>query len=187
MYREIEKLYERAKEGDMSARETFLEKLAPLVAGSIRRYYNVKKDHEDLMQEGYEVILRCIKDYDPEKGVKLLGYIKAMLKYHYLNKHRERKTVSLNEPLKDMKDGELMDFLIGDEEDPLNIIIENEEYTALLKSLKTLTPRQKRVILDFYARNIPIGEIAKNMGISYRTAVNTKTNALRKLKSQMVK
>lgn len=184
MYKEIENLYERAKDEDMKSKEILLEKLTPLVRGSIRRYYNSKNDYEDLIQEGYEIILKSIKDYDPEKGVKLLGYIKAMLKYHYLNKHREKKVVSLNEPL---EDGEMMDFLIGEDRDLLDDLIESEENAVLLKSLNNLTPKQKRIITDFYIKNIPIGEIAKDMGISYRTVVNTKTNALQKLKNEIVK
>lgn len=184
MYREIEELYERAKEGDMKAKEILLNKFTPLIKSSIRRYYNSKNDYEDLMQEGYEIILKSIMDYDPERGVELIGYIKAMLKYHYLNKHREKKTVSLNEPL---EDGEMMDFLVGDEKDPLDDLIKREENAVLLKSLNTLTLKQKRVITDYYIRNIPIGEIAKNMGISYRTVVNTKLNALKKLKREIVK
>ena len=184
MYKEINSLYQRAKNRDMKAKEELLTKLTPLVISSIRRFYNKKNDYEDLVQEGYEVILKCIEDYDSERGVHLLGYIKTMLKYHYLNKHREKATLSLNEPL---EDGEMLDLLIGEEKDPLDTLIEREEHISLLKSLNTLTPRQKRVIVEFYVNNIPIGEIAKKMGVSYRTVVNIKVNALRKLNKAIVK
>lgn len=184
MYKEIEKLYLEAKNGDMEAKEALLNKLTPLVISSIRRYYNKKSDYEDLIQEGFEIILKSIEDYDPERGVMLLGYIKTMLKYHYLNKHREKITLSLNEPL---EDGEIIDLIVGEEREPVDILIEEEEYAALLKALNTLTTRQKKALVDFYVKNISIDEIAKNMGISYRTVVNTKTTALKKIKKEIVK
>lgn len=184
MYREIGRLYQRAKNGDVSAKEILLNKLTPLVLSSIRRYYNKNSKYEDLIQEGYEVILKSIEDYDPNKGVHLLGYIKTMLRYHYLNKQRERTHLSLNEPL---EDGEMLDLLVGDEREPIDKLIEREEGVLLLEALKTLTPKQKRVIIDFYVKDISIGQIAKNMGVSYRTVVNTKVAALKKLKNEMVK
>lgn len=184
MYKEIGELYQRAKKGDMKAKETLLKNLTPLVISSIRRYYNKKNDYEDLIQEGYEIILKCIEDYNPKRQVQLLGYIKAMLKYHYLNKHREKVHLSLNEPL---EDGEMLDLIVGEEKDPVDRLIEKEEYMSLQKSLNTLTPKQKKVIIDFYVENIPLGEIAKDMGISYRTVVNIKVNGLKKFRNEIVK
>lgn len=184
MYKEIEKLYLEAKEGDLKAKEDLLSRLAPLVKSSIKKYYNNQREYEDLMQEGYEMILKSIEDFDPKKGVQLLGYIKTMLRYHYLNKHREKTSFSLNKPL---EEGEMMDFIAGQEKDPMEMLIEKEEYVLLKKALNTLTPRQKRVLVDFYVKNIPIGQIAKNMKVSYRTVVNTKMAALNKLKKEIVK
>lgn len=184
MYKEIGKLYTLAKGGDLKAKEDLLSKLYPLVISSIRRYYKKKNDYEDLIQEGYEIILKCIEDYDPKRKVHLLGYIKTMLKYHYLNKHREKTALSLNEPL---EDGEMVDLVVGDEKDPLDMLVEREECTILKKSIETLTPRQKKVIIDFYIKNLSISEIAENMGISYRTVVNLKANGLKKLKNIIVK
>lgn len=183
MYKEIESLYKRAKKGDVKAKVDLLTRLTPLVISSIKRNYNNQREYEDLIQEGYEVILKAIEEYDQNRGVQLLGYIKAMLRYHYLNKHRDKAILSLNKPL---EEGEIMDLIVAEEE-PIDTVLKKEETMLLLKALNSLTPRQKKVIVDFYVKNIPIAEIAKNMGISYRTVVNTKISALRKLKRQIVK
>lgn len=183
MYKEIDDLFLLAKR-DVKAKETLLVKLKPLIIGSIRRYYNKKREYEDLIQEGYEVILKSIEDYDSKKGVHILGYIKVNLKYHYLNKHRQKTFLSLNEP---MEDGEVMDFLTSEEKSPLDEILEKEERTHLFKSLNKLTPRQRKVITQFYLKKQSIDEIAKNMGISYRTVVNLKANGLKKLRKEIVK
>ena len=67
-------------------------KTNPLIISSIRRYYNRIDQYDDLIQEGYEILL-SIK-FQSNKSA-FLGYIKTMLKYHYLNKHKERQFLSL--------------------------------------------------------------------------------------------
>jgi RNA polymerase sporulation-specific sigma factor len=52
-------------------------------------------------------------------------------------------------------------------------------------ALASLTERQREVIIYFYFEGYSIPEIAKRMGVTYRTIVNTKTNALEKMKRQM--
>lgn len=184
MYKEIEGLLLLSKKGDKKAKETLLLKLNPLIISSIRRYYNRIDQYDDLIQEGYETILQAIENYDPNRGVKFLGYIKTMLKYRYLEKHREKQFLSLNEPL---DEGEFIDFLEGDEEDPIDIVIKKEETNILLESLNCLTERQRQVMVDYYINRLSIGEIADKLGISYRTVVNTKTQGLNKLKKGIVK
>ncbi|MCG4586204.1 hypothetical protein L0P56_11950, partial [Anaerosalibacter bizertensis] len=96
MYSEIDKLVTLSKKGDRNAKERLIISLKPLVLNSIRRYYNCYSQYDDLIQEGYEIILRTVEDYDDSKGSRFLGYLKLQLKYHYLNKHKEKITLSLN-------------------------------------------------------------------------------------------
>ncbi|WP_236913094.1 sigma-70 family RNA polymerase sigma factor [Clostridium sp. Cult1] len=184
MYKEIEKLLLLSKKGDKKAKETLLLKLNPLIISSIRRYYNKIDQYDDLIQEGYEIILKAIENYNPNRGVKFLGYVKAMLRYGYLEKHREKQILSLNEPL---EEGEFIDLLEGSEEDPVDAVIKKEEKYLLLESLNCLTERQKQVVVDYYINRLSIDEIANKLGISYRTVVNTKTQGIKKLKNRMVK
>lgn len=184
MYKEIEKLLLLSKKGDKKAKETLLLKLNPLIISSIRRYYNRIDQYDDLIQEGYEIILKAIENYNPNRGVKFLGYVKAMLRYGYLEKHREKQILSLNEPL---EEGEFIDLLEGNEEDPVDAVIKKEEKYLLLESLNCLTERQKQVVVDYYINRLSIDEIANKLGISYRTVVNTKTQGIKKLKNRMVK
>lgn len=176
MYEEIEELRMLSKNGDNTAKETLLLKLNPLILNSIRRYYNNYSQHSDLVQEGYETTLKCIVEFDENRGVNFLGYVKVQLKFLYLNKHKEKRTFSLNETVGD--DGaELIDLLEG-EENPLEECILKETKEALVKALFKLTERQREVLILFYVKKLSIGEIAKKLGISYRTVVNTKTRAL---------
>lgn len=184
MYKEIEKLLELSRSGDMEAKERLLLKLKPLLIHSIRRYYNRIEKYDDLIQDGNELILKAIEEYDPDRGVYFLGYVKAMLRYCYLDKHRERQELSLNQPL---DRGELMDMLEGDEEDPAQILVRTEEHSLLVEALANLTERQRTIIVAYYIHRMSIGEIAAKLGVSYRTIVNTKTLAIKRLREAMVK
>lgn len=184
MYEEIEELRELSKSGDNVAREKLLMKLNPLIKSSIKRYYNNYSLYEDLVQEGYETILNCIADFDENRGVNFLGYVKVQLKFLYLNKHKEKRTTSLNETVGE--DGvELIDLLEG-EEDLLEDYILKETREALAKALFKLTERQREVLILFYVKKLSIGEIANKLGISYRTVVNTKTRALDLCKNNLI-
>jgi len=186
VYREIENLFLLSRKGDKRAKEELLKKLHPLIISSIRRYYNSVKDYDDLIQDGYETVLKCIQDYDVSKNVYFLGYVKAMLRYCYLNKHREKQLISLNEPVKDGEDLELGD-LIPDERDEIKDLLEKETTVELYNSLQSLTEKQRKILIYFYIYNRSLSQIAEIMGISYRTVVNMKTSALKKLRSLMVK
>ena len=185
MYEEIEELRMLSKNGDKSSKESLLLKLDPLIISSIRRYYNNYSQQEDLVQEGYETILKCIADFDENRGVNFLGYVKVQLKFLYLNKHKEKRNTSLNETIGE--DGvELIDLLKG-EENLLEDYIEKELKKSLIEAVLKLTKRQREILILFYVEKISIGEIAKRLGISYRTVVNTKTRALELCQAQLPK
>lgn len=186
MYREIENLLILSKKGDKEAKEKLLKKLKPLILSSIRRYYNKSSEYEDLIQEGYETVLRCIKDYDFQKDVPFLGFVKARLKYYYLNKHRQIQPLSLNGPIKYGEKGEIGHF-IPDSRPYIEEIFEKEERLKLYESLNSLTEKQRSIIIDFYIHNLSLSQIAEKMGVAYRTVVNIKTAALKKLRSLIVK
>lgn len=186
MYKEINNLLDGSQKGDIEAKEKLLMNLKPLILSSIRKYYNRVELYDDLIQEGYEVILLAIDDYDQEKGVYFLGYAKTLLKYHYLDKYKEKQYSSINKVV-DEKGREIIDLIPGDEGDLLESLIDREYARELSESLNCLTSRQRQIVLEFYVNRLSISKIADKLDISYRTVVNTKTRALNKLKKAMVK
>lgn len=185
MYKELDELLEKARKGDVESTELIIEKLNPLIVASIRRYYNKAADYDDLIQEGRLAVLECIKDYDESKGVYFLGYVKTMLKFLYLNKHKEKILLSLNTPIGESKDQELIDILESEDGDILEEILKTEELEEIRYALESLTERQRKVIIYFYFEGYSISEIAKRMDATYRTIVNTKTNALEKMRRML--
>lgn len=181
MYKEINELITKAKEGDESSKEELLKRLNPLIISSIKRYYNKSSEYEDLISEGVVVILECLKDHDESKGTHFLGYVKIMLKYFYLDKHKEKVIFSLNEPVGEEGEEELIDLLESKEMDILDKLIIRENTSNLKKALEELTIRQRDIIIYYYLERQSIHQISNRLNISYRTVVNTKTRALEKL------
>lgn len=177
----FDKFVEKAKLKDKNAMEEIIRRLQPLIISSIRKYYYNIKEYEDLIQDGNIVIIQSIVDFDYTRGVHFLGYVKSNLKYLYLNKHKEKVHLSLNEPLGD-GDGEMLDLLVSDDKDILDLLLEKETSAQLKYTLDSLTNRQKEIVIFYYVKDMSIGDIANALDISYRTVVNTKTTAIEKLK-----
>lgn len=185
MYKELDDLLQKARKGDVESSQNLLKELNPLIIASIKRYYNKIADYEDLIQEGRVVVLECIRNYDDTKDVYFLGYVKTMLKFLYLNKHKEKVLISLNTTIGEDEDEELIDILESEEVEILEEILKAEELKQIRYALSLLTERQREVIIYFYFEGYSIQEIAKKMGVTYRTIVNTKVKALEKMRRQL--
>lgn len=186
MYKIIDELLEKSREGDKNSKEELLNKLRPLIISSINKYYPNSKDYEDLIQDGNIVILKCLDSFDPTKGVYFLGYVKTMLKYNYLQNHRQKHMISLNTPFGEDDEGEMIDLLVSEDLEPLERILMREKDKMLSRCLLVLTERQRDIVIYFYIKKLSIGEIAKHLNISYRTVVNTKTKAIEKLQNELL-
>lgn len=174
-------MVEKARAGDREALGEIIESLQPLLISSIKRYYNKPKEYDDLMQDGNLKIIESINDYDKDKGVHFLGYIKMNIKFLYLDKHKQRFHQSLNQQIGD-GETEMMDLLVEEEVDFLEDIVKEENREMLSRTLDLLTPRQRQVIELYYGKNMGIANIAKELGVAYRTVVNTKARALEKMR-----
>lgn len=169
---------------DMANVHLIVEKYHPLIVSSIKRYYNKPHEFEELYDEGVLEVCEALMDYDFNKNDSFGGYLKSRLYFFYISKNKFKEDLSLDSPVGE-EDLTLMDMLM----DPMNIEEEyeiNEEYRILYKAIGELTERQRRVLLDFYIGKFSISEIANKYDIKYRTVVNTKTMALKKLKKYLL-
>lgn len=185
MYKELEENLRGARQGCRDSKEKVLDSLYPLIIASIKRYYNRPMDYDDLLQEGRLVVLESVESYDPDKGVYFLGYVKLMLKYHYLNKHKERKHLSLNEVVSDENQDEMVDMLESEDLPIMDLLVRNEGSKELLAAILQLPDRQRDVVIDFYIDRLAIAEIAKKYNITYRTVVNNKAKGLASLRRML--
>jgi RNA polymerase sporulation-specific sigma factor len=175
-----------ALEGSMQSTEKIMEMTTPLIKSSIKKYFFGNMPYEDLLQEGYLVIALCLDDYDTNKSIPFLGYARTRLKFYYMDlgrKSNRDQCDSLNRQVNG-KDGsmEFMELVKDEKSSADGNILKYEEYLFLLKSLKILTTREAQIIRLYYFQNKTMKEISIGLELSYRTVVNTKTNAIRKMR-----
>ncbi|HPX27169.1 MAG TPA: sigma-70 family RNA polymerase sigma factor [Treponemataceae bacterium] len=183
MYSDINYIIQESLKGDKIYIEKLLKRLNPLIYKNIYKYYAPSDPIvEDLLQEGYVVILKSLKNYDIGRNVHFLQYVKTNLCYYYINYYKKdirQRTLSLeylNETGK---------TLISTRVDQAALIIREEEKNELHKCIKNLTPKEKKIINLFYFQGSSIREISEELDLKYRSVINMKCNAIKKLRKMI--
>ena len=174
-------------EGSLESRERIMYMSTPLIKSSIKKYFLGNISYEDLLQEGYLIIAECLNDYIQDKNVPFLGYAKTRLRFYYMDlgrKSNREECDSLNRHVVG-KEGsvEVIELLEDTNASAEDKIVKYEEYLFLLKSLKILTRRETQIIRLYYFQNKTMKEISNGLELSYRTVVNIKTSAIKKLRN----
>lgn len=180
MNTDINYIIRQSIKGDKNYQEILLKMLNPLIYKNIYIYYEPKNPLvEDLVQEGYIVILKSLKEYEPNNA-HFLYFIKIKLYYFYKNYYRnyiKRRHISI----------ENIKYKIQQRNfnSPLDILILKEERSTLKKCMKELSPKEQEILFLYYFREFSMGEISKKLNISYRASINIKGNAIKKLRKMM--
>ncbi len=185
----MEDLVRRAKENDPGAKLEIIERLKPLTYKYIRRYRNFNEGLEDIYQDGVLEILQAIEDYDPKKGAKFLGYIKLRLRYFYLDRLKytiKREEESLNTSFQDTG-LERLDLIVDPSVDIEGRLVRMDENLELYRAYEKLSRREKEVVDYYYIKGLSMVEISKRLDLAYRTVVNNKANALKRLRKNLEK
>jgi RNA polymerase sigma factor (sigma-70 family) len=188
---DINYIIQESLKGNKKSQEILLNKLHPLIYKNIYIYYS-QDDHivEDLVQEGYVVILKSLKSYEENKGVHFLGYVKTNLFYFYKNYYRDtknqRKTISLNQNIGEQNNSqEIGSIMIGCALDPIEEVLLKDEINELFNNIKKLSKKEQKILNMFYIDELEIKEISNHLQKAYRTVVWRKYIALKKLKELM--
>ncbi len=184
---EFEKVLEGAFDGREEGKVKLLEMVEPLIKSSIKKYYYGDVDRDDLIQDGKLKVLECLETFDKGKGVYFLGYLKAQLRYLYLNLSKTKEfEISLNSQI-DMGEGsvELIDTLVDETVDIEGDFAKKAENNDLRKAMHVLTEREAQVLKMYYFENMGMKDIAGELGLAYRTVVNTKVNGVEKMKTMV--
>lgn len=179
-----ELLQEKAIRCTAKDMEEIVEALRPLIISSIRKYYYKPHLFDELFQEGCVEIIEGLFDYDTSKNIPFLAYIKTRLYYFYLGKNHNREHLSLDKP--NEQGDTMIDFLI-DEIDIEEDFLTKEKYRDLQIAVSLLPERQRQIIIDFYFKEIPLKDIAEQIGIQYRSCVNSKTQGIANLRKYLNK
>jgi RNA polymerase sporulation-specific sigma factor len=185
MQPDINYIIQESLKGDKIYVEILFKRLNPVIFKNIYTYWSPSDPlTQDLQQEGYMIILQSLKDFDTDRKVHFLQYVKIRLYYFY--KDYFKKSIK-NDALSMDHLYETGRELISDCRDQLTSIILKEEEDSLHKCIDELSEKEQMIISLFYFRRLSIQEIADKLGIKYRAVINIKSNAVRKLRRKMSK
>lgn len=189
---EEEKLYlEELQNGNEEARNKLIEHNLRLVAHVVRKYESSGEDLEDLISIGTIGLIKAIKTYNNERGVRLATYaarcIENEVLMHLRNIKKLKQEVSIYDPIGYDKEGNeisLIDILTSDSE-----IIEQIEARLQEEKVKdnlgVLNRRERQVIEMRYGIFSGLKEtqrdIARKLGISRSYVSRIEKRAVGKL------
>ena len=188
---------QKAKAGDLSARNILVEYNLRLVAHIVKKYQTGNRSTEDLISIGTIGLIKAINTYDTDKGSKLVTYASRCIENELLMRLRqERKDVreiSLYEPIGTDREGNeisLMDVIRIDEENVLLNVITSESLRNINDLFtEILDDREQQVIALRYGlydnQELTQKEISNLLHISRSYVSRIEKKALLKLRSAL--
>ena len=188
---------QKAKAGDLSARNILVEYNLRLVAHIVKKYQTGNRSTEDLISIGTIGLIKAINTYDTDKGSKLVTYASRCIENELLMRLRqERKEVreiSLYEPIGTYREGNeisLMDVIRIDEENVLLNVITSESLRNINDLFtEILDDREQQVIALRYGlydnQELTQKEISNLLHISRSYVSRIEKKALLKLRSAL--
>lgn len=184
--------------GDREAREKLIEHNLRLVAHIVKKYQNQTDDKEDLISIGTIGLIKAIDSFSPDKGTKLATYAARCIDNEILMLFRStkkmRNDVSLYDPIGFDKEGNeicLIDVVRDEDKDLNDVIIQQLAIEKIEKNLKSLTQRERDIIVRRFGlenrEEETQQEIAKSYGISRSYVSRIEKRALMKLYRDFIK
>lgn len=185
MNSDINYIIQKSLNGDKNYQEILLKRLNPLIYKNIYKYYNPSNPlTEDMVQEGYIIVLQSLKDYDKKRNVHFLHYVKTRLYYFYKNFYKSNTKYN---PLSIEYLNKMGKELNSKDISQIDVIILKEETEKLYKCINELSKKEQRILRLFYFEQYSIQEISKELNIKYRAVINIKSNTIKKLRRMMKK
>ena len=85
----------RLKDGDPEAQKLLVEHNLRLVAHIVKKFENTGEDSEDLISIGAIGLIKAVRTFDPDKGVRLATYAARCIENDYRMTDVERKIMDL--------------------------------------------------------------------------------------------
>ncbi len=188
---EEKKCLDDYKRGDENARNKLIEHNLRLVAHVVKKYENSGEDNEDLISIGTIGLIKAIKTFNEERGVRLATYaarcIDNEVLMHLRNMKKVKQEVYLYDPIGYDKEGNeisLIDILTVDNE-ILESIEAKMQGEKIKDKMDMLSGIEREVVEMRYGLLSGLKEtqrdIAKKLGISRSYVSRIEKRAVHKL------
>lgn len=189
-------LLARLDGGELSVRQTLIERNLRLVVYIARRFENTGINIEDLISIGTIGLIKAVNTFSPEKNIKLATYasrcIENEILMHLRKTSRQKEEISLDEPLNVDWDGNelLLSDVLGTEEDCVHKGMESEAERAALNRCIAGLDQRERTIMELRfglggRREMTQKEVADRIGISQSYISRLEKRIIKRLRGQL--
>lgn len=185
-----EELIQKLREGDERIMDYILEKYKPLVLRKANAMFLIGGDTDDLIQEGMIGLFKAIRDYRSDRETSFFHFAELCINrqlYSVVEASNRKKHVPLNTYVsfysQTTEEGKsLAETLLTDQmDDPEQLVIEQENFTAFWEQLREQLSALERQVLDAYLEGKNYRQIAEEFGKSPKTI----DNALSRIKGKI--
>ena len=185
-----EELIQKLREGDERIMDYILEKYKPLVLRKANAMFLIGGDTDDLIQEGMIGLFKAIRDYRSDREASFFHFAELCINrqlYSAVEASNRKKHDPLNTYVsfysQTTEEGKsLAETLLTDQmDDPEQLVIEQENFTAFWEQLREQLSALERQVLDAYLEGKNYRQIAEELGKSPKTI----DNALSRIKGKI--
>lgn len=137
-------------------------------------------DYDDLTQISNLCFVKCVKKFNPNKGVKFSTYLTNAIQLNLYSNFYSNKKISNSKQLM-LNQTELFDEFTPDKE--MNI----ENRILIEQLMECLSDREKNVIYDIFFNNLTTKELSNKYGLGNSSILHIKYISLQKMKEEMEK
>ena len=191
---EDEKLIEMIKAGDQKALNFLLDKYNNMVNMKVNKYFIIRAEREDIVQEGLIGLYKAIKNFNGEKQNSFKTFANLCIERQLITaikSSNRQKHMPLNSYLslnnsayEENEDTELLEVFDTDIiEDPLDTIMKKEYYKSVENEIdKNLSDFEKQV-LNRYTNGESYIEIATRLNMPVKSI----DNAIQRIRKKATK
>jgi RNA polymerase sporulation-specific sigma factor len=178
-----EQILEEIRAGSKEAMECLLRKYLKLIKKTVRRYYLIGGDEEDLLQEGYIGLIKAIQTFDREKTDCFYPFAKLCMERQLctaVTASNRKKHQPLNHSVS-MDAANYLE-LESQKDNPEKIVLAKEMEEDLYRDIREkLSSLEQKVIL-LYLKGMSFAEIAVELNKSEKSIDNAIWRAKKKLR-----
>ena len=189
---------ERAKIGDMNARNKLIEHNLRLVAHIVKKFEHKNVDQDDLISIGTIGLIKGVDSFSKSHGTKITTYcarcIENEILMYFRTNNKNNKNISINESIGFDKEGNeitILDILKMPSPDFVDEIHTKDNIKLLKNYMNCLTPRERDILIQRYGLNNKDSktqkEIAKELKISRSYVSRIEKRALTKILREFIK
>ncbi len=195
---EEQKIFKKIIDGDNDCREKLIVHNLRLVVYIAKKFESSGVNVEDLISIGSIGLIKAVKTFSPERGIKLATYASRCIENEILMHLRKVSTIrydiSIDEPLNVDHDGNelLLSDILGSENDVVNKNIEQDVDKSLLnEAINKLNLREKTIMQLRFGlidgNELTQKDVASIIGISQSYISRLEKRIMKRLKKDLEK